>query len=43
MIQKNRLASLGEMAEGISHEVNNPLAIINMNLESILNYMKEKL
>ena len=27
----NRLAALGEMAAGISHEVNNPLTIINAN------------
>lgn len=32
----NRLASLGEMAGGISHEINNPLTIIN-GMAAILN------
>lgn len=31
MIEKNKLASLGEMAAGIAHEVNNPLTVINSN------------
>lgn len=30
MIQSNKMASLGEMASGIAHEINNPLAIIKM-------------
>jgi PAS domain S-box-containing protein len=29
LFQKSRLTSLGEMASGIAHEINNPLAIIN--------------
>lgn len=31
MIEKNKLASLGEMAAGIAHEINNPLTVINSN------------
>ncbi len=31
MIEKNKLASLGEMAAGIGHEVNNPLTVIHSN------------
>ena len=30
MIQSNKMATLGEMASGIAHEINNPLAIIKM-------------
>lgn len=32
IITSSRLASLGEMAAGIAHEINNPLAIINGHL-----------
>ena len=31
MIEKNKLASLGEMAAGIAHEINNPLTVIHSN------------
>lgn len=31
MIEKNKLASLGEMASGIAHEINNPLTVIHSN------------
>lgn len=31
MIEKNKLASLGEMAAGIAHEINNPLTVISSN------------
>lgn len=33
-VHASRLASLGEMAGGIAHEINNPLAIIHLSLES---------
>ncbi len=39
-IYTEKLASLGEMASGIAHEINNPLAIIQLNitaLEKMLN------
>jgi signal transduction histidine kinase len=32
-IQKNKMASLGEMAGGIAHEINNPLQILAGNIE----------
>ncbi|MBF0361200.1 MAG: response regulator [Oligoflexia bacterium] len=31
----SRLASLGEMASGIAHEINNPLYIISLNIENL--------
>jgi phosphoglycerate-specific signal transduction histidine kinase len=31
MVEKNKLASLGEMAAGIAHEINNPLTVIHSN------------
>lgn len=33
LIQSSKLASLGEMAGGIAHEINNPLQIISGNVE----------
>jgi PAS domain S-box-containing protein len=35
MISSAKLAALGEMAGGISHEINNPLAIIHARAESL--------
>lgn len=37
-----RLASLGEMASGIAHEINNPLAIIKGKCEVILHQLKQQ-
>ena len=36
IIQAGRLASLGEMATGIAHEINQPLSVISMAAESTL-------
>lgn len=35
MIHSSRLASLGEMAGGLAHEINNPLAILMLGLDAI--------
>lgn len=35
LIATSRLSSLGEMAGGIAHEINNPLAVISMRVEQI--------
>jgi PAS domain S-box-containing protein len=49
MVESARLASLGEMAGGIAHEINNPLAIIRGKAEQIASrrndpeYLKNKL
>lgn len=36
LIQKSKLESLGEMAAGVAHEINQPLGIISLSLENIL-------
>lgn len=41
MIEKNKLASLGEMAAGIAHEINNPLTVIHSN-NSMLQRIMDK-
>lgn len=35
LIHSSRLASLGEMAGGLAHEINNPLAIIMLGIDSL--------
>ncbi len=42
LIQKSKLASLGEMAGGIAHEINTPLAIIGMKVEQLSESLEEK-
>lgn len=39
ILQSSKLASLGEMAAGVAHEINNPLAIINVATDRLRNQM----
>ncbi len=39
---KNPNASLGEMASGIAHEINNPLAIIKASAEQLLSLKQDE-
>jgi Signal transduction histidine kinase regulating C4-dicarboxylate transport system len=41
LIQKEKLASLGEIAAGIAHEINNPMGFISSNFEIMKQYMKK--
>lgn len=41
LVNSLKMASLGEMASGIAHEINNPLAIIQSNASTLLTYIKE--
>ncbi len=44
MLQSSKLASIGELAAGVAHEINNPLAIINGNVDLISKILsKEKI
>ncbi len=40
--QASKMASLGEMAGGIAHEINNPLSVILMNSEIISDMLQEE-
>lgn len=41
LIMSERLAALGEMASGIAHEINNPLATIRVCAEGLVNRVSE--
>ncbi len=41
LMQASKLASIGELAAGIAHEINNPLTIIKGNAELLTEYFEE--
>jgi len=40
LVQQEKLVSIGMLASGIAHEINNPLGFIKSNFETLLNYTK---
>lgn len=39
LVQSEKLASIGQLAAGVAHEINNPLGFINSNLQTLEEYM----
>jgi signal transduction histidine kinase len=41
MMRRDKLATLGEMASGVAHEINNPLGYVSSNLASLTGYIND--
>ncbi|WP_413701205.1 sensor histidine kinase [Psychromonas sp. KJ10-10] len=41
MIQSEKMASLGHLAAGVAHEINNPVAFIRSNMEVLKDYLSD--
>lgn len=42
IVQNSQLASLGEMASGIAHEINNPITVIDGQVRRLMDYMTDE-
>jgi len=40
VIQQEKMASIGQLAAGVAHEINNPMGFISSNLNTLLKYME---
>lgn len=43
LLQSEKLASIGQLAAGVAHEINNPIGFVNSNLGTLNNYVDDLL
>lgn len=41
LVQQEKMASIGQLAAGVAHEINNPVAFVSTNLQMLKEYMEE--
>lgn len=41
IIQNEKMASIGELAAGVAHEINNPLGFVKSNIETLNSFLKK--
>ncbi len=41
MLQSEKMASIGQLAAGVAHEINNPIGFIGSNLDALKDYMED--
>jgi PAS domain S-box-containing protein len=43
LLQSEKMASIGQLAAGVAHEINNPIGFVNSNLNSLKHYVEDLL